>query len=261
MQDKIIQHGYQDPVILGSDYHFGGGYGLTTGKRQLVPNRDWRPYRSPFEPQRRAIETFSCTQFATIKPVHAIIRLKHKIVRNDSERALSIISENSPTGNSPNITAEALRKGGLIAEERLPFTDDIRSWQEYMTPNPLPDDLITEGKRWGYRFKHEWVNTNPEKLWLALPFSILGVSVMAWRKIGEFYVKEKGEKDTHWTDIVFGKYREYWIIDDSYLADGIRYKKLPWDYPFGYAKLYAVDKREKRRRPFYCTYFPNFRGC
>jgi len=259
--DNIKHYGYEDPVILGTDYHMGGGFGLTSGKRQLVPNRDWRPFLSQFEPQRRAFETFSCTQFATIKPTHSIIKLKYNEVRNDSERALSILSGNSPRGNSPNITAEALRKGGLIMEERLPFTNDIKDWGEYMTPDPLPDGLKEESKAWGFSFLHEWVHTSAEKLWKALPFSTLGVSVMAWRKEGEFFVKEKGERDTHWTDIVFGKYREHWIIDDSYLHDGTRFKKLPWNYPFGYAKLYAVNKKEREDKPFWCRYFPNWPSC
>ena len=235
--------------------------GLTSGKPQLAPDRDWRPYLSPFEPQRRSIETSSCTQFATIKPVNSIIKVKYGIDTNYSERALSILSGNNPNGNSPNITAETLRKKGLLKEERLPFTDDLKSWGDYMSPDPLPDNLETESKQWGYNFLHEWVNTDPEKMWLALVYSTLGAAVVAWRKQGDFYVKEKGERDNHWTDIVWGKYREFWLIDDSYLASGERYKVLPWDYPFSYVKLYAVSEENTVKRPWYCTYLPDLRGC
>lgn len=252
--EKIVNLGYQDPVILGGQWHFRGGHGLTTGKPELIPKRDWRSLLAPFEPQKRLFDSSSCTQFATIKPTQAIIKLKYSPNANYSERALSIASRNSPYGNSPDVTAEALRKNGLTLESLLPFTDKIKSWEEYMTPNPLTKDLIKAGKKWGYKFNHEWVKTNPEIMWQALPYSILGVSVRAWMKEGEFFVKEKGERDTHWTDIVFGKYREYWIVDDSYLDDGERYKKLPWDYPFGYCKVYSVNKAQLKW-PF--NWFPN----
>ena len=173
---------------------------------------------------------------------------------------MAIASNNSEAGNDPNITAETLRKQGALNEEDLPFTDEIKSWQEYMTPNPLPTYLTVKAKRWGYDFKHEWVDVKPESLWQALQFSSLGVSVMAWRKEGEFYVKEKGERDTHWTAIVTGKYKEYWVVDDSYLDNGERFKKLPWLYPFGYSKLYFIEK-VKISRPFWCVYFPNWAKC
>src|SRR3990167_8003460 len=156
MIEKIVNHGWQEPTILGSDYWMGEGHGLTLGKEVLVPDRDWRPFLPKFEPQRRAIETSSCSQQSTLNPTETLIKRKYGLEKDYSDRALAIASNNSPMGNDPNITAETLRKQGALNEEDLPFTDEIRSWQEYMTPNPLPNYLTVKAKRWGYDFKHEW---------------------------------------------------------------------------------------------------------
>ena len=238
---KIVNHGFQEPTILGGQWWQGEGRGITSGIKPL--DRDWRPYLSQFEPQRRSIESSFCTEFGTLEGVETIIKRKYGIIENYSERALAILADNSPQGNDPHITADTLRKSGARDEKILPFTDGITSWEDLMNPAPLSKKQL-ENKRWAYSFAHEWEKPEPEKLWNSLQFSPLGVSVMAWRKKGEFYVKEKGERDTHWTLLVWGEYKKYWIVSDSYLDNGERFKKLNWEYPFGFSKIYSVSKKQ-----------------
>ena len=163
---------------------------------------------------------------------------------NYSERFIGIVADTDPyAGNDPNIVAQSVRSYGLIPEEMLPF-DDFTNPVNYYTPKPPTKDLLQEGKKWlkKFTFQHEWVEAKPEKIWNALQYSPLGVSVQAWRREGDFYVKEKGARDNHWTLIVGGEYGKYWLVYDSYLDDGVPFKKLNWGYPFGHAKLYAVEK-------------------
>lgn len=70
---RKIRYGYVEPTILGSDFHFGGGHGLTTGKPILAPDRDWRKYLPRFEPQRKDIETQNCTAFGTLQGIETLM--------------------------------------------------------------------------------------------------------------------------------------------------------------------------------------------
>lgn len=240
MKKQLKNYGFIEPVILGSDYRFGGGFGLTTGKPILCPDRDWTPYLPAGEIQRRIIETSSCTEFGTNNAIESIIKVKFGIDIDLSERFPSIGAGNNENGNDPNKVAQWIHDNGAIKEALLPFTDEIKSWAEYMTPNPLPKKLTKEGKRWGYDFKHEWVDVDPEKLWSALQYSPLGVSVVAWIKDGAYYIKPEGMRDNHWTLLIGGVYKKSFRIFDSYIDDDY-FKDVPWDYKFGYAKLYALD--------------------
>ncbi|MCH8331365.1 MAG: hypothetical protein IH946_08280, partial [Bacteroidetes bacterium] len=146
-------------------------------------------------------------------------------------------------GNTPNKVAQALRKKGAVLEASYPFTRDIRSWEEWA--KPLTSSLLKEAEKWGYVIKHEWVDTDPKSLMRGLQRSPLGISVYAWRMEGNRYIKPIQARDNHFTLLVGYKENEYWLIYDSYPeSDGVFFKKLAWDYNFGLAKSYSVEKVE-----------------
>lgn len=245
MKEEIKNYGFQAPVIT-SDNHVLGGLG--TPKKILNPYRDWTEYTPPGEHQKKLIETSNCTQFATISAAQTLERMLHGKTKDYSERAVAIGSGNTITGNSPHRVAEWIRKNGLPTEDVLPFNETIASWEEYMTPNPLTNSIIRQAKKFPHTLNHEWVffggtpEQKREKLWEALQYSPLGVSVVAWQRDGKYYVKSFGQADTHWTLLVAGEYEKHWLIFDSYMDDNW-YKELRWDYDFGFSKLYILNSK------------------
>lgn len=246
-------YGFIEPVITEDNWVLGGA--LTASQKLVInPSRNWIPWVPKGETQIRKIETFSCTQFATENAIEIIEKKQFNRIANYSERALAIASGNSQFGNDPHKVAEIIRKGGLANEASLPFTDTIASWDDFMSPRPLTIDIIEEGLLWleRYNFYHEWVFTNgtlkekQNKLWEALLYSPLGVSVDAWKFDGEKYVKNEGDRDNHWTLLVDASWGKSWTIYDSYLDDQDYIKYLDWNYDFGFSKLYVLNKIPKR---------------
>jgi len=89
-----------------------------------------------------------------------------------------------------------------------------------------------------------------KRMMMALKTSPLGVSVCAWRKQGDVYVKSKNERDNHWTVCVVGYVKDkYWLIADTYIDDGEPIKKLSWDYPFSYCKRYSIELKPMQPKP------------
>lgn len=210
---------------------------------------DWRNYLPGFEPQRRSFESNSCTQFATESALEALETFQEGVHNNYSERLLAIDSDNSRQGNDPHKTSETLRKKGVAPEEMLPFTDSLKSWEDYMT---LDNDykIEQEKKKWlrANVFKHEWVWTgkpSPEekrrRLKEALTKGTVCVSVHAWRKKNGIYVKN-GEPDNHWTQLATYDV-DHPLVNDSYLDDGSPLKKLDPLYDFSWAKVYYLSPR------------------
>jgi len=220
----------------------------------LASDRDWTLWLPLFEPQERKIETNSCTQFSTIEIIEILMNRINVFEEDHSERYVAIASGNTDSGNDPHKVADYIRKEcGLIPERLLPFDDTIVSFQEYLSPKPLPNYLVVEGKKWiaKWEYGHEWlwpISSSPadkaERVWEALQFSPVGVSADAWVFDGEYYTKDKGHNDNHWTKVIGGEYGKYFLVADSYISDGVRYKKLKWNYDFGIAKRYHLKLKE-----------------
>ena len=169
------------------------------------------------------------------------------VVANYSDRFLGALAETWPPGNSPHKVMETVRKSGLIDEALLPFTEDIMSLNVYYAP--VQSSLVELGKKWiaKWSFYHAWVFTGgsieekQKKLYEAIQFSPIGVSVMAWRfdNEKEVYVKNPGEADTHWCVIMKMEWGKPYHVLDSYDQE---VKLLAWDYDFGYAKYISINK-------------------
>ena len=194
-------------------------------------------------------DTISCVSFTVCNAIEALMRRKFAIHSENSDRALAIASDTTKNGNTVTKVCEIARKIlGFIPEEMLPFSEDIKSWEEYHSPNPLNKKYYDEGRIWlnKYIFQHEWVDTDPESLKEGLKYSPLGVSVLAWIKSGDYYVKQKGDNDNHFTLLVGYEEGDHWLVYDTYPAsDGVFYKKLSWDYPFGIVKSFSIKKAKQ----------------
>ena len=85
---------------------------------------------------------------------------------NFSDRFLAIASSTTFSGNDPKRVAQTLREKGAIPEELLPFSDNIKTFNEYHSPNPLPSSLLKEGLKFLDKFEisYEWVTPTPENL-------------------------------------------------------------------------------------------------
>lgn len=248
MKTQEKQYGYLEPIILPNEWTLGGIGEF--GGEVLQPDGQWIDYLPVTEEQKKGIETSNCTGFATTSAVEILFE-RMGIEVNYSDRALGIAAGTYPPGNTPHKVAQAVRHWGLVPEKMLPF-EDIASVAGYYSPDPLPDKILKEGKRFlsKYKFSHDWVITNltlgdkKKKMMQALEYSPLGVSVQAWKKRNGLYYKDG--RDNHWTICVGYKEGEHWLIFDSYTNEGSPLKKLEWDYDFGYVKRFSISPTGKK---------------
>ena len=213
------------------------------------------------------VETFSCVSFGTLNIAEILEKVKFNSISNWSDRFLAIASNTSPQGNDPKTVAQTFRDAGAIPEEMLPFSDDIKSFEEYHSPKPLPSGFTDIGKDWlkTWEIGYEWVRTSPKELMEELQYSPLGVAVEAWKQDDKgFYYG--GENPNHWTALIGYEKDNFWLVYDSYpTTPGSYCKKLRWDYSFKFGMSYSLKKKEtaKKTNWFYellARLFGNLRG-
>lgn len=237
------------------------------GAGDLNPSGDWEPYAPENELQNdNGLETFNCTNYATIKAIIALAKFLgfEDFPKDASERYTGVLTGTTKEGNEPHHVIEKIRNEfGLIPAEKLPFSEQIDTWEEYYSPNPMDEDLVALGQSLlaRYSFGQEWVfppesKLSPEKkqqkLQEALKRGTVAVSVRAWEKKGAVYTKEPGTRDNHW--IWLAKYDKngYPIVYDHYKPFR---KKLAKDYDFTCAKLYFLKKNPTGIPPHQFNYF------
>lgn len=245
MLNKTTNRGFIFPDITPDQYwgHLGGGI---IPYEEIRPDADWRSCLPEIEIQETAnFDTFNCTGFGLTNIVE--ITLNHfGIDKNFSDRGLGIAAGTKPPGNDPQVVAEALRKFGLLLEEKLPITG-VKTLEEYFGPNPLPQELLDLMKKFfdEFEFKHEWIilpttpiEQRPAILRKYLKTSPIGVAVYAWQKENGFYVNP-GLPDNHWTTLVYAPQSHYEIFD-TYPDDTGVVKKLSPNFQFNLAKRYYI---------------------
>ena len=245
--------GFIEPILTEDNYLLG-----SSPLPQIILREDgnWISYAPKFEPQRKQFETFNCTGFNTIDCIQRLLQ-RLGIDENYSDRFLGKIAGTKEPGNDPHTVAEAIRKNGLIPEDMLPFSDNLQNVDEYYSFKGANEtECRKAGLAWLDRFSfgHEYVfhpsDTNKQdKMVEALKYSPLACSVDAWNERDGIYYKDKGTKDNHWTVCVVGYIKsKYWLIDDSYLADGNNIKKLDWNYDFNFCKRYHIEVKKKEEK-------------
>lgn len=243
-------YGYKPPIVEEKNYVLGGVFSAPF--EILQESGSWIDYIPIHEEQRQeGFDTNGCTQFATLNALEMLFKRKFGEIKNYSERFVGVMAENDLDGNDPHKTIEAIRHFGCIDDFNLPFSKNLLSFDEYYSPKPMSKYYLDLGKKFlnEYAINHEYVfssfdslKTKQEKLMKALKTSPVGVSVSAWQKNDKDLYFKFGQ-DNHWTVCIDFKEGEYWLIDDSYLNDGSQLKKLDWDFDFGFAKRYHIEKR------------------
>lgn len=247
-ENKVKNYGFVQPFIKEDAWVLGAVGELP--EEVLVPDGDWKPWRTSGEIQRNEIfDTFNCTGYGTAKMIRTYMKRKFGIDFNPSERWIGIIAGTRPPGNDPHKVMEAIREHGLIPESMLPFDDLIRTIEDYYSfKGANENECREEAKRWHntYDFLHQYLfypTADPaykaKQLKENLTKSPPGVSVLAWKQNEKgLYYKERGEIDTHWTEME----AEMWRIFDSYPEFE---KKLEANYDFGFAKRIWIGLKKK----------------
>lgn len=212
---------------------------------------DWIPYLPEKEPQnKRGIETMACSVYATLNALETLLKFKGYDV-NYSDRYLAIVGKVDPyRGADPHAIAECIRKtAGCLREDKLPFSDDIKSVEDYYNvPQDIIIQLLKEGQKWynEWELSHEWLwkNGQPnEKRLLAqegLQKGVVCLSVSAWHFDGQKYYKPENSQDNHWTQLASASPERY-VIFDSY--DGYLKDLVPL-YDFSIAKVYYLTSAQ-----------------
>lgn len=244
----IKNYGFIEPVITPEDWVLGG-VGEFRGKI-IRSDFDWTDsFPQPEHQKNDWVDSFGCTNFGWTNAIEVFLKAVFGIDANYSDRGLAILAGNKPYGNDPHTVAEAIRGSGLLYENLLPFSQEIRTWQEWASPSPLPARLKREAKKWRFKwsFNHDWV-VNPsmkltikekqDRIMEAMQYSPVCVSVRAWEQNENgIYIKEQGAADTHWTLLGKGEQKKPWICLDSYPE---YIKKIDWYYDLNYAKRFTI---------------------
>ena len=243
-------YGFIEPVIEKDHYVLGFS---SVPKNILMANKDWRTVWTPQAHQGVFFETYDCTAFNTLSSISRLVFMLTGEKVTYSPRWVGIVAGTRPPGNDPHVVCEAIRKFGLIPDEMLPWTENIKDVGEYYSFKDANEKACyVAGALWLKRFEffHEWVfkgDVSPEKKIKAmiesLQYSPLGISVTAWNKKDLLYVSNE-EQNNHWTEQVSLNQLESWIIDDSYTDENGSYEKLlEWAFDFQYCKRYHLVLR------------------
>lgn len=239
------KYGFVPDALITKDNYVMGASELP--RVVIQPDGNWSDFTPEEEIQQRyGIETYNCTAFGSTSLIEMVL-YKMGYIRNYSDRALGIMAGTYPPGNSPHKVMETIRGKGLVLENMVPFAPDLENFDQYYDKNVITEDVKTESKRWLtlVDFGHEWVFTpehdpteQRERIKEALTYSPLGVSVYAWQKEGDVYVKPVGSGDNHWCTLINieddGRYK----IFDSY-DNTIKY--LHPSFTFGWCKRIHLD--------------------
>lgn len=196
----------------------------------------------------RNIETYNCTGFNTLNAIEILVYKLTGKRENYSDRWVGIIAKTKAPGNDPHKVAEAIREYGLVKEESLPFSDDIKDIDEYYSFKGLTqgqiDALYEEAKQWKktYDFKHSWVFTPGQPILeqinnikIALKNSPLAVGVYAWASDNRNVYYSLGQEN-HWTNI-------YNVSDFIKVFDSYPPFKKDIEQTLRYCKRYSVTLR------------------
>jgi len=258
----INNHGFQ-PSIIKEDEHYILGDGLLGAAVEMNDGHGWGLYLPKAELQRKnGLETMNCTAYGTLNAIEILGRKKYgaRFQNNLSERFLGRVSGTTRQGNDPHKVCEAMRHLGAVPEAFLPFSDEIKRWEDYYI-KIIPFWIWRTGQQWRttYSFGHDWVflptdsiKQKQVRMKEALKYSPLGVSGYAWAVRSDGLYEKRGT-DNHWFIVYDYVDGVKWLAYDSY--DNTK-KELVWDYDFGQAKRFTLTKNTTKAEVSSLGYVP-----
>lgn len=235
------KYGYIEPVILPTDYIHGDHM---LGDVAIQPDGQWDSFLpdDSGELQNINFEHYCCASEGTLHAEETLEKRQFGNANTYSVRMLATVSGTGPAqGADPNVVAEKLRTGGCVLATDWPFA--VVDYAAFYTMPPQNILQLAKAQFVNIAFGHSWLaDTTPATMKGALTFSPLGVSVYAWAEpdTNGIYHRPPGATDCHWVTIYGYVDGQYWKCFDSYDQT---HKKLAWDYGFGYAKRYTINKR------------------
>lgn len=245
------------PEISEASFHFGAGQVLGN---ILRPDSDWRPYDTPTEEQRRnGVESSACFIEAQQATIASILEEQFDIPdQNFSARFNLIFSNATPSGGDPLVGAQTFRDRGLIPDTLLPFSDDIKSWEEFRSFKGGDRKFCEEqGKTWRRYWeplydivfeKGEVLEEKYRKLRQALKYSPVPLSVYGVTDGTNYVKKPKGARDTHMVKAVYVDDKNQIHIRDTYPPFD---KVLPANYNSDFAMRWTVEKVEEVKKSLF----------
>lgn len=226
--------------------HVLGAAGLT--EPIINESGDWTSWLPDREPQsKNGIETQACTVYGTLTALEELIYKITGVKVNYSDRYVANVAKNrgilNPYGGAdPHRIAELIRTiTGNLAEGRCPWTDDVKSTDDYynIVGQELAN-LMSEGYQWykEWTLHHKWVFTGGtpqekrDKLNDARKRGTVCVSVAAWYEKDGLYYKPEGTTDNHWVN----NFKDARILDSYDMYE----KDLDPLYDFSLAKVYFL---------------------
>lgn len=256
MEVNLQNHGFVPDEIVPEEHYILGASKFADAPVLMPSGHGWGKYKPESELQHKnGLETMNCSNYATHNALETLANFHGFLPfpKNCSERYSGVLTGTTPSGNSPHKVIEIIRTEiGVIPETALPFGPDIKTWDEYYSPNPMDEHLHTIGRMLldRYEIGHEWVfvgeavTEKQAKLKDALSRGTVCVSVLAWKwrtiEDGEQrYTKETSERDNHWVQLLDYEEGDHWLVYDQY--EHLE-KKLDWRYDFGFAKVYYLGR-------------------
>lgn len=250
----VSQNFLPEPI---KDEHYVLGDGKLSASVLMPDGHGWGKYLPLGETQyKNGIDPQSCPAGGSLNCLEAIGNKKYnehlkgyKIFQDDlSERALAILMGMDGHGGYPHDAAEKIRTIGVLPEAFLPFDKTITDLKKYFSPKPLSYTLFKYCYSWikKYTFGHQWlfygnepVSYKQQAIKEGLKYSPVGVAGYAWslHSDGKYY---HDGPDVHWFIVFDYVEGEYWMAFDTYEP---YIKKLDWQYNFGYAKGYSLDRK------------------
>lgn len=242
----------------------------STARKEYLPTKDWKPYRSAGERQRRdnSSETMACVTYSTHNAMEEKMNLMKTQVENGSADYETIelvkifkyfglynekgeadlsdpytakLSGTSYRGNSFRRVLDSVRHNGVVAES-VWQTPDTYSWNEYY--KTIPQEVINKGKKWNeyVDFIYEWVDKSDfNRIKVYSPVVTSVYAGYDWNNTNIKIHKKTGNRHNHAVDNDYFKQNEYDGIFDSYVPFD---KKVEWNYGLGAGRV--IDFKLKK---------------
>jgi len=252
------------PEISHEDYRFG----VQLDGKVLRADGDWRDFVPPSEDQNvNGVESSACYVEAQQHALATLQEEEFNEADNNYASAWNVInSDGTEQGGDPIKGAQSIRHDGLVPENLLPFTDKIKTWQDFASfkVRGNPDLCKKVGQEWLKTWTPAWeivfernedVKVKYTKLRQALTRGPVPISVCAWFERDGVYFKPEYAQDNHLTLCVYVDEQNrpyFWDTYSPYLKIGEPF------YDSDFAMLLSLNKKEEPVKPIKVSWFTRF---